>query len=234
MSIEVFCISLNSRIDRRESINKLFNNLNIKNINWWIVEKHPMGGRYGCFESHVGIWKSNIKCDYVMIFEDDVKIDKNINFQEIISEAKQLCDIYDTVHISNIPLKIGKQIKDNWYEGKFLTSLIYMAKKEKLKMLYEKSKQFFGIHVDLFLSRTSKQVGYICDNFYQNFDDTDNSWLDNIPFVSILNIEKYIKLNLNKDKNFLSKIPLWIYEVPIYINIFQHCLIKFIFKNRRI
>ena len=68
------CISLEHRNDRRQSSLRFFTQLGIdKLVHWWIVEKHPSGGIYGNFESHVSVWN----CDeftkpYLCVFEDDL------------------------------------------------------------------------------------------------------------------------------------------------------------------
>ena len=53
---------------------RVFNDLHIHNFSWWLVDKHPDGGIYGCFESHWHIWHHQWPTRYVCVFEDDALI----------------------------------------------------------------------------------------------------------------------------------------------------------------
>ena len=73
------CVTLDSRRhDRGKSSMELFKKLNIAHLmNWWIVDKHPDGGVYGCFESHVSVWESKeFTKPFLCIFEDDLGLNE--------------------------------------------------------------------------------------------------------------------------------------------------------------
>ena len=72
---KIFCINLKYRKDRYISANKVFNKLNIINVEFYITDKSPKGGRYGCFESHINVIKKAYHLGYnnILIFEDDIR-----------------------------------------------------------------------------------------------------------------------------------------------------------------
>lgn len=80
-TIKFNCMTLDSRQDRRLKVYSEFQRLDIP-IEWWIVKRHPEGGNYGCFETHVNIWEKN-KADIMVNFEDDFEFDGTA--QEFIS-----------------------------------------------------------------------------------------------------------------------------------------------------
>jgi GR25 family glycosyltransferase involved in LPS biosynthesis len=84
MKIFPAVINLKSRPDRLQSIksslpDKLFDH----KIHYHVVDKHPNGGSYGCYSSHLEIYKMAIKNGYkfAFVFEDDMKLD-NIKYDE--------------------------------------------------------------------------------------------------------------------------------------------------------
>lgn len=96
MDITFVCISLQECEDRRENIKVLFRELNILDkIIFWIVDRHPNGGTYGCFESHYNIWTTNeIKTKYLCVFEDDLSCFENMKttckrFKRLLKFLKQ-------------------------------------------------------------------------------------------------------------------------------------------------
>lgn len=71
----IFCISLKHRSDRHESVSRVFERIGITNmVKLHLVEKSPLGGMYGCFESHIQVIKScyEQEKENILIFEDDM------------------------------------------------------------------------------------------------------------------------------------------------------------------
>jgi GR25 family glycosyltransferase involved in LPS biosynthesis len=73
---KIYCINLKHRPDRYISATKVFNDLNIPNVEFYITEKSSKGGRYGCFESHINVIKKAYNEGYnnILIFEDDIRL----------------------------------------------------------------------------------------------------------------------------------------------------------------
>ena len=182
-TIKFYCMTLDSRMDRRLEVQPEFFRLDIPII-WWIIKRHPKGGKYGCFETHVNIWEYN-DADIAIIFEDDFRFNgTREDFWKIFYEAINLSLNYGTVHLGHIVYQMAKQVSENFYEGKFLTTCCYLARKEKLKNLTNSVKHFYGNHIDAVLSQVSNQVGLLPYRITQDFTDSNNSWTKDIPIVS--------------------------------------------------
>ena len=70
---DIVCINLETRKDRREYASKLFKQHEIP-CRFVTVKKHPKGGIYGCFESHIQVISEayNEGRNNVLVFEDDL------------------------------------------------------------------------------------------------------------------------------------------------------------------
>lgn len=74
----VYCINLIERKDRYEATSKLFDKYNLK-VEWHKVNRHPEGGRKGCFTSHMEVIRK-AKAEgkkRILILEDDIKVEDN-------------------------------------------------------------------------------------------------------------------------------------------------------------
>lgn len=69
----IYCINLNSRPDRKKTCQVIFDRYHIP-ITFHNVDRHPVSGLQGCFESHVDIITEGWNKGYqnIMIFEDDL------------------------------------------------------------------------------------------------------------------------------------------------------------------
>lgn len=81
----ILCITLENRKDRQESSQAMFSKLNIP-AEFFYVQKHPEGGKIGCFTSHIECIKKayNAGANNLLVFEDDVRISKGYK-KELIS-----------------------------------------------------------------------------------------------------------------------------------------------------
>jgi hypothetical protein len=234
-TIKFYCISLNSREDRRDKIKSEFSRLDIP-IQWWIVERHPEGGNYGCFETHVNIWE---KCnsDIVVVFEDDFEFNgTRKDFWKIINESVELSNKYDTIHLGNIPYIVDKRVSDNFYEGKFLIACCYLFRKSKIKPLIPIAKRYYGSQIDVCLSQISSQVGLLPCRISQDFTDSNNGWMKNIPIISLFpGFETNIRKEMTNDPYFLLKYPGIANELSIKfmvgLNCFQQVLPKILYNT---
>lgn len=68
----IVCISLETATERRKDIEAMFGRLGIQ-AQFFIAKKHPKGGCYGCFDSHIQViqkaYDAGIK--RLLVFEDD-------------------------------------------------------------------------------------------------------------------------------------------------------------------
>ena len=100
----IYCINLEHRQDRKEHSLKQFAKLGISpdTVIYPHFVKDKRGGVYGCFDSHMKIWKDFYTnypdAKYVLVFEDDFVVsDKTM---DIINNASQFIDDnYDGVDV---------------------------------------------------------------------------------------------------------------------------------------
>lgn len=84
---DIVCISLDIREDRRILAKQFFQNIDVP-ANFFIAKRHPKGGVYGCFDSHIQILKNAYKrgLENILVFEDDV-IGTNSYSEELMQKA---------------------------------------------------------------------------------------------------------------------------------------------------
>ena len=77
----IVCINLLSRDDRYIHSQQVFRSIHLNSVNFHRVSKHPKGGKYGCFDSHLSIIRQayNDDCDNCLIFEDDAEPTSYLN-----------------------------------------------------------------------------------------------------------------------------------------------------------
>ena len=100
----IYCINLEHRQDRKEHSLKQFAKLGISHdkVIYPHFVKDKRGGVYGCFDSHMKIWKDFYTnypdAKYVLVFEDDFVVsDKTMEM--INNAAKFIEDNYDAVDV---------------------------------------------------------------------------------------------------------------------------------------
>lgn len=174
------CISLASRLDRRRDSMKLFKKLGILDqVHWWIVDKHPQGGMYGCFESHWSVWSSpELTRPYLCIFEDDLT-DASVNsvwkFYQALDLAQEM--IPSRLDILNLEPQLGyvkSPIRDDIYEGGFLHLGCYITHRSVLPMITKNTIGWFGIDIDTALYKNCRMGGLLPPIFSQRDGPSDN------------------------------------------------------------
>ena len=242
---KIYCINLKYRKDRYISANKVFNELNIKNVEFYITDKSPKGGKYGCFESHINVIKKAYNSGYnnILIFEDDIKpsifykldlLNNSINFMK-----KNEWDIFylgyftidDTNNIfnyKNLNIKYNNVLEYN----PCATHAYCLNKKSMLKILNTYNKYIEDIHYDKFLSNNNFKNYIIIPMIFEQYycSPIDNS-IENISeFINrktqcitceYLNINSYLSYinyfwNNNNIQILLLLIIIIIYK--IYFN----------------
>jgi len=87
------CINLLERTDRLEQAKARFEKVGLgENMTFHRVERHPRGGRYGCYESHRSVIEKAYKdgLNSVLIFEDDVLFVEG--WETVVKDAKEFLD----------------------------------------------------------------------------------------------------------------------------------------------
>ena len=72
----IVCITLKENVERQQSFVKQMQIAGITNYEFFRVERHPEGGKKGCFDSHVRVWEYALSrgMDKISVFEDDTVV----------------------------------------------------------------------------------------------------------------------------------------------------------------
>lgn len=83
---DIVCINLEHRKDRREHAESVFKQNEIP-ARFLTVTKHPNGGVYGCFDSHIKIVLESYRkgLDNVLVFEDDLIPTNSYNINNLMN-----------------------------------------------------------------------------------------------------------------------------------------------------
>lgn len=171
------CINLVSRPDRRAMAEKLFSELGIP-IQWWIVEKHPQGGMYGCFESHWLVWNSKeFTKPYLCVFEDDLEMlpGSKERFVQALQYATQyLGPKFDMLNLEPGQGYATREIAPELFEASFYHLGCYILSRESISEISEKVIQWFGIDIDTALYRNCRMGAMLPPIFRQAVTGSDN------------------------------------------------------------
>jgi len=153
---KMYCINLLEREDRYNAMIQQFKRFDLE-VEFFRTHKHPKGGMYGCFDSHIHCLKDARKndLDYCIIFEDDNIFYDNadIKLKHAIECVEKYHDI-DMIFLHNRHLWWCK--KDINKKGLFKcfncgNSCILYSKKMIHRVL-ETYKDYIGrYHMDIYL-----------------------------------------------------------------------------------
>jgi len=74
---KIYCISIDTRIDRRTEAKKQFSEAGfLDKVEFVLVKKHPENPEKGIFESHMSCLKKGLQAgaEHILVFEDDILI----------------------------------------------------------------------------------------------------------------------------------------------------------------
>ncbi len=89
---KIYCISIDTRIDRRTEAKKQFADVGLlERVEFILVKKHPANQEQGIFQSHMKCLKKGLQAGAgnILVFEDDVLI-KNFQPQVLLNAQKFL------------------------------------------------------------------------------------------------------------------------------------------------
>jgi GR25 family glycosyltransferase involved in LPS biosynthesis len=201
---EIYCINLITRNDRYETMNQFASSEDIK-ITYFRPERHPKGGRMGCFTSHLKIIKHayDTSQNMILIFEDDIiktESYNKINHDEIVSliknnknwEILQLgwFDIFNSL------FNIKKESTNISQFGSRLTSS-YIINRKGMKRILDTYKEYIDTyHVDRYYQLIFDKTMY---NIIPIIFDQDRKSVRNNIWINkhIDDMIVYIDLKLN-------------------------------------
>jgi glycosyl transferase family 25 len=214
---KIYCINLKHRTDRYNSSLKTFIKLNINNVKYFLANKHPKGGRYGCFESHINVIHDAYinNYNYILIFEDDVKIakyynnlllNKSINFMKTNNN-------WDIFYLGYFPFSYNYKyniISDNIIESNPFGGHAYCLNKQSIKLIIDNYHNIIGKqHFDIWLSLSNKFRTFciapiIFDQYFRFKTDNSTHGIAEYMFRK--------KQYLFEDYNINSNFSLYIYN----------------------
>jgi glycosyl transferase family 25 len=228
---KIYCINLKHRTDRYNSSLKFFRKLNI-NVKYFLADKHPNGGRYGCFDSHINVIKDAFYNNYnnILIFEDDVKIAKYYS-NNLLNKAIYFMNNndWDIFYLGYFPFSYNYKyniISNNIISSNPFGGHAYCLNKKSIKIILNNYQQVIGkMHFDMWLSLENKFKTFCIAPiiFDQHFNfKTDNSTHGTLEYY----FRK--KQHLFEDYNINSNVSLLIYNFNTY-KIILIILVLFIF-----
>ena len=163
-NIPIACISLKDSKNRGD-IEKQYHKFGWCQIaGFWIVERHPEGGKRGCFESHRAInhYFKQQKYKKAIILEDDVKfISKLPNY--INKLPKNAYILYLSWYPSYINgLKSYNIVDKHFLQGPFLTTHAYVTTPKLMSWMEKLS--YKNQHIDQVLSTCLSENSYGLSN----------------------------------------------------------------------
>ena len=187
---KIYCINLKYRKDRYISVNKVFNELNIKNVEFYITDKSPKGGSYGCFESHINVIKNAYNSGYnnILIFEDDIRpsifynldlLNDSINFMKNYEWDIFYLGYFSNNKYNNIFSSKSLNLKKNniFEYNPYCTHAYCLNKKSMLKILNTYNKYIEDIPYDHYLSNNNFKNYIITPMIFEQYycSPSDNS-----------------------------------------------------------
>lgn len=184
---KIYCINLNSRPDRKETCDEIFKMYNIP-ISFYQVDRHPVSGLQGCFESHVDIITKSYEAGYnnILIFEDDL-LDSPYFTSELLSRAVHFMNTDDKwelfylgTHLDIYSNKV-KFVSPYILKVKSFTTHAYaLSRKGMERYAYMKYK---NVPYDFLTVRNPEAYAIYPGLFYQNGSESDINLVD-FPMMS--------------------------------------------------
>ena len=173
----IYCINLQTRIDRKQHSKEQFLKLNIplNSVIFPPFEKDLSGGVYGCFRSHISIWNDFLinhpNSPYCLIFEDDFLINtENKECIQVLQDATKFLDTTpaDILHLHNICIPFQKS-DEQFQQGYGLTTHAYFVTRSYIERIFQKGiPQADGNQIDFNMSFNKKSAIYSQNIYYSN------------------------------------------------------------------
>ena len=179
-----YCINLQDRPERRTSAIRYLNKLKIRDPIFPLLHKDRRGGVYGCFDSHMKVWKDFMATGskYCLIFEDDFCFEEKPKaMRKMLKKAETFIRTNDSrvdvlfLHNNYIPDDTN-DLNDDCFENGFgaSTHAYFITRR----------------YIESILSKQGNRVSYLAqlpqgDHFDAciNFIDTDEVFSKNVYFV---------------------------------------------------
>lgn len=242
---DIVCINLDISVDRRKHAEYYFNKLHIP-ARFYTAKKHPEGGMYGCFHSHIQVLKDAYErdLDNILVFEDDFlptaayseeKLKSVIDFMKSNSDWDIMhlgySVIKDDIHNGVLTVFDAKYIsKDIMQYNAYCTQALCYNKKA-IKKIIETYQDYIGIvHYDMYIANFLEMTNYCVipmlfdQNFYFQHNNQSAEAVDYLvrlmfPFFAFTKLNyrvSLLKYVFNKYSNLTYYIHLILFSLLLY------------------
>jgi glycosyl transferase family 25 len=188
--MHVYCINLERRADRRETVNTEFLREGI-DVEFFPATdgrvEAPSGiytspSEYGCAMSHVRVWRDMVAKGYDMalVCEDDVFLVPNFKskLENIVSEANTVP--WDFLHLGPITPVKKCQVTESLYEGQPLGTHAYVIRLDCAKKISVFEPELMKVGIDFQINRFP--IRFLC----VNEPIAKQELVDNSPLTGVL------------------------------------------------
>lgn len=243
MKYQYYCINLFERQDRYEKMVKNFNENELE-VKFIRNSKHPKGGIYGCFDSHIQCVKDayDKNLDYCIVFEDDNNIYPNCKDNIKIAEEfyKNNPDTeYIILHNRGL-YHVYEKLTDDIYECTSMgASCIFLTKSFIKKIINTYASVIeHKIHYDFYLYLLCKKqhlsVKFITYSFSSKSDNENWLSVDNKDILKDI-ITKFPVLEVIANKIVISENKFlnnaYKGKKTAFYNVIKFLIKKFIYKE---
>ena len=142
----IVCINLLEREDRLEQAKKRFDQVGVGDqVTFYRVQRHPNGGRYGCYESHRSVIEQAYKDELnsVLIFEDDVLF--NEGWEKVVQDVHAFIQSgvpFDALFLGSKILYVDEKTTSEIWRVKCFEAHAYIVSRAGMKAYLEGSETF--------------------------------------------------------------------------------------------
>ena len=235
-----FCINLRTRIDRKKEATKIFEQLNIP-IEFHTVDKHPISGTQGCFESHIQIITLAYNSGYsrCIIFEDDITPSSHCNSLQLNKVIQFInknvnWDIFYLGVLPDIRRKGTKIVSPNIYQLQGICTHAYIINRKMMERLI--GMKYIGIPIDYLYMQLDQCYAIYPTMFYQGLSPSDITTTKIYSSIQNPSIVRFY-YRLQEMYAYYIQIPLLSFKMFFYIICFFLICIIYIYlkyKYRKI
>lgn len=171
---DIVCINLATRSDRRSYAQSVFQKFHIP-ARFHLVEKHPKGGMYGCFDSHIQVIKHAYDSgkNNLLVFEDDLLPTETYSDDHVkhaiqfMKESKDWEIMYFGYFVFNYNLNPNKcylnaeVVYPHVVKYNPFATHAYCLNRKGMEKILNKHLSYIGrVHYDIFLAEHSEIKSY--------------------------------------------------------------------------
>lgn len=221
----IYCINLQNRIDRKQHTKEQFVKLNIPldSVTYPHFTKDPSGGAFGCFRSHMFVWKDFLEKHpdkpYCLVLEDDFLVNtSDQECQRIIKDATDFLDStksVDILHLHNLCISTDSMVKPKtFHRGYGTMAHAYFVTRKFISRLRE-IPDAMGDQIDFTISFKHDSPIYSENQYYAdklyfsqypNISDNYLNWFDQVTRIDHIFIwsKVYTCISVLKDLGILT------------------------------